>query len=263
VVLAGFVLSLLGMPPVAPTRHRGAAAVAAVTFAFCPYVFGRTAHIQLLLMAGLPFSMLAFHRLVDQPSPARGLMLALVILLQTITCGYYGVFVVLMVGCAVPFLRSRVICGEASSSGRPWALPLSSRSFSGLLMCLPYSQLREALGFRTLDEARLSPPTGAHTRLECPCAQLDAAVAEAVVQFSFGVSGNRFRIDWPRTRICALARVPARHSNLLRGRSAQRVLGVVRPIGGTLHGSIQVVPAFSLMRRQLVLAQLSSSHYRR
>src|SRR5499427_8273735 len=46
-----------------------AAAIAAVWFAFCPFIFARTAHIQLLMTAGLPFVMLAFHRMADRPSP--------------------------------------------------------------------------------------------------------------------------------------------------------------------------------------------------
>ena len=40
---------------------------------FCPFIFARTAHIQLLMTVGLPFSMLAFHRLVDRADGrARG-----------------------------------------------------------------------------------------------------------------------------------------------------------------------------------------------
>src|SRR2546425_11764000 len=44
------------------THDRRAAFVSAIWFAFCPFIFARTAHIQLLMDAGLPFSMLAFHR---------------------------------------------------------------------------------------------------------------------------------------------------------------------------------------------------------
>src|SRR5262249_49692624 len=40
---------------------RRAAGVAAVCFAYCPYVFAHTPHIQLLMTAGLPLSLLAFH----------------------------------------------------------------------------------------------------------------------------------------------------------------------------------------------------------
>ena len=157
VVLAGFVLSLVGMYYLARrlTGHPGAAAVAAVTFAFCPYVFGRTAHIQLMLTAGLPFSMLAFHRLVDQPSTSRGLVLALAILLQTITCGYYGVFVVLIVGCAVLFFAATRGLWRNIQFWRALVVAAFASLLFGLLVYMPYDQLREATGFtRTLDEAR-------------------------------------------------------------------------------------------------------------
>ena len=52
------------------TGDRAAAAVAALLFAFCPYLFSHTTHIQLLMVAGLPLSLLMLHRLVDAPSQA-------------------------------------------------------------------------------------------------------------------------------------------------------------------------------------------------
>jgi len=103
VVLLGFCLSFIGMYYLVRhlTGDRRAAIVSAIAFAFCPYVFARTAHIQLLLTAGLPFTMLAFHRLVDRPTPGRGAALGLVMAAQAYCCGYYGVFDVLLVGYAV------------------------------------------------------------------------------------------------------------------------------------------------------------------
>ena len=61
------------------------AAVAAVLFGFCPYIFARTAHIQLLMTGGLPFSMLAFHRLVDRPGRARAVVLGAVLWFQALS----------------------------------------------------------------------------------------------------------------------------------------------------------------------------------
>jgi hypothetical protein len=103
VVLLGFCLSFIGMYYLVRhlTGDRRAAIISAIAFTFCPYVFARTAHIQLLLTAGLPFTMLAFHRLVDRPSPGRGAVLGLVMAAQAYCCGYYGVFDVLLVGYAV------------------------------------------------------------------------------------------------------------------------------------------------------------------
>lgn len=77
------------------TRHRGASAVVAVLFAFCPYAFARTAHIQLLLTAGLPLSLLALHRMIDRPTPMRAAWLGIGLFVQALACGYYGVFAAL------------------------------------------------------------------------------------------------------------------------------------------------------------------------
>ena len=74
VVVVGFVLAVAGAYYLVRylSGSREAAAVAGVLFGFCPFVFARTAHIQLLLTAGLPLSMLAFHRLVDRPIAGAG-----------------------------------------------------------------------------------------------------------------------------------------------------------------------------------------------
>ena len=68
VVLVSFILSFAGTYYLCRylTGSRPAAAVAGVLFAYCPFVFARTPHIQLLLIGGLPFCMLAFHRLIDR-----------------------------------------------------------------------------------------------------------------------------------------------------------------------------------------------------
>jgi hypothetical protein len=102
-MLAGFVLAAAGMYYLVRylTRDRRAAVVSAICFAFCPFVLVHTAHIQLLMTAWMPFSMLAFHRLADRPTPGRGAALGVAMATQAVFCGYYGIFVVLMVGFAV------------------------------------------------------------------------------------------------------------------------------------------------------------------
>ena len=118
VMLLAFVLSAAGMYYLVRylTHDRRAAAVSAIGFAFCPYVFAHTAHIQLLMTAGLPFTLLAFHRLADRPNAGRGAALGGAMAAQAICCGYYGVFVALMVGFAILVV---------AASRRLW----SSRSF--------------------------------------------------------------------------------------------------------------------------------------
>src|SRR4029077_13097441 len=84
VLLLSFVLSATGMYYL--TRYlmndRRAAVVGAICFAYCPYVFAHLPHIQLLMTAGLPFSLLAFHRLADRPGAGRGAALGAIMGVQ-------------------------------------------------------------------------------------------------------------------------------------------------------------------------------------
>lgn len=102
VVLMAFFLTVVGTYYLVRhlTGDRRGAAVSAICFGFCPHVFAHLPHIQLLMTAGMPFSMLAFHRLVQRPSVGRGAALGGVMAAQALSCGYYGVFVMLMIGWA-------------------------------------------------------------------------------------------------------------------------------------------------------------------
>ncbi len=101
-LIASFVLSACGMYYL--VRHlvadRRAAIVSATLFSDCSYLFGHLPHIQLLMTAGLPFGMLAFHRLTERPTTTRGAALGIAMALQAYFCGYYAVFSALLVGLA-------------------------------------------------------------------------------------------------------------------------------------------------------------------
>jgi hypothetical protein len=157
VLLLAFVLSAGGTYYLVRdlTGDRRAAAVSAICFAFCPYVFAHLAHVQLELTAGLPFTMLAFHRLADRPSIGRGAALGAVMAAQALCCGYYGVFAILIVGYATfvvaamrSLWRSRAYWGAIAAAALV-AILLVLPAF------LPYVALQRATGFhRELDEAR-------------------------------------------------------------------------------------------------------------
>lgn len=108
VLLCAFVLSGTGMYFLCRevSGNRLASAPAAIAFAFCPHVFAHLPHIQLLMTAGLPLSLLALHRLASAPSPRRGAALGAAMAAQAYACAYYSVFVLLMVGFAVLLLAS-------------------------------------------------------------------------------------------------------------------------------------------------------------
>ena len=102
-VLLSFLLTTIGTYYLARylVDDRRAAAVSAICFAFCPHLFGHMAEVQALMTLGIPVSMLAFHRVADRPTPGRGAALGLAMAVEALFSGYYGVFLVLMVGFAV------------------------------------------------------------------------------------------------------------------------------------------------------------------
>ena len=133
---------------------RSAALVAAVAYAFSPYFFAHTPHIQLLMGGGIPLSLLLLHRLADAPSLRRGGALGGALAAQALACAYYGILAGLMVGYAALFfavsrslLRSRVY----------WtALALGAATSIALVLpfFLPYLDIQESGFHRTLDESR-------------------------------------------------------------------------------------------------------------
>ncbi len=158
VVLFAFAASVVAMWLLARrlTGDGAAAAVAALLFAFCPFLFTHMAHIQLLMCAGIPLSMLLLHRLVDEPSPGRAVALGCALAAQGLSCAYYGIFAGLMVGYSTLFYA---ISRRLWRAPRYWlAVALAAvTSVVLVLPCfLPYIRLQQEEGFRrSLDDARM------------------------------------------------------------------------------------------------------------
>ena len=138
------------------TGSRGGAIVAAVLYAFSPFTFARTAHIQLLYTGGLPFCLLAFHRLADRPTASRALALGVALWLQALACAYYGIFAGLMVG-----LATLVVAATRHRwRDRNYWIGIALAAFVAIGLTvpffLPYLSVRNDAGFaRTLDDARM------------------------------------------------------------------------------------------------------------
>ena len=156
-LLFAFATSFLGMWLLA-TRLSGCAdtsIVAAIVFAFCPYFYSHSAHVQLLMAGGMPLSMLALHRLADDPSPGRGLLLGAALALQALACAYYGIFAGLMVGYAVLFLAARRRLWRTPAFWIAVATAAITAALIVLPFFLPYLELQREGGFvRSLDDAR-------------------------------------------------------------------------------------------------------------
>lgn len=157
VLLVSFVVSFAGAYYLCRylTGSRQAAMVAGVLFAFCPFVFVRFAHIQLLLVGGLPFCMLAFHRLVDRTTVGRAVALGAILWLQGLACAYYGIFGGMAVGI------SSIVIAITRGRWREWrywaAIGGAAVVSIGLTapFFLPYITLQRETGFaRTLEGAQ-------------------------------------------------------------------------------------------------------------
>jgi hypothetical protein len=134
---------------------RYAAAIAGVLFGFCPFIFARTAHVQLLFIGLMPFCLLAFHRLVDRQTVLRAVSLGALLSVTALSCAYYGIFAGLMVGLGtIVYAASRSLW----RSREYWtAIGLAAFTSIGLTLpfFLPYLYVQREEGFvRSLDDAR-------------------------------------------------------------------------------------------------------------
>jgi hypothetical protein len=228
---------------------RRAAAVAATGFAFCPYLFAHTPHIQLLMTAGLPFSMLAFHRVADAPTPRRGAVLGLTMAAQALFCGYYAVFVMLMIGVAVLIVAA---VRRRWADVRYWAA-VSVAAGVAILIALPllapYLGLQRATGFqRPLDAARewsahwrtyIASSSSVHVRLLKVTGPSIEQLFPGVVTLAFGVSG--LAVGWA-------SRDRRREVAILYGALAALAFWAsFGPAGGLYRLLYAAVPVFSLM----------------
>lgn len=153
------------------TGSRAVGVFAALAFTFSPFTYARTAHVQLLMIGGLPWSLLAWHRLVDAPTAGRALALGLALAAQALACAYYGIFAALAMVLAVPFhAATRALWRRRAY----WGSVLAAAAVSiGLVtpFFLPYLDVRRAGFARTLEDALpysatwtayLASPTWAH-----------------------------------------------------------------------------------------------------
>ena len=134
----------------------GTAAAFAVAFTYCPYLFARTAHIQLMMTFGLPLALQAFHRVVARPTAGRGVWLGATLAIQALACAYFGIFAGLTVGLGT-------LCyGHTRGLWRVrayWiAIGLGALVSLGIVgpFFLPYIRVQKELGFtRLLEDAAM------------------------------------------------------------------------------------------------------------
>lgn len=156
VVLLGFMLSFLCTYGLVRrlTGSALAAAAAAAAFAYAPYVYARLPHIQLQMTFGMPLVLLAFHRLVDRPSPARGVVLGAALAVAALSSAYYGILIGLAIGVGTIFYAMRLGLWRSRAYWIAIALALVALGVLMLPFIGPYMTIREEGFERTLEEAR-------------------------------------------------------------------------------------------------------------
>lgn len=158
VVLLAFVLSMLTAYALVHhlTGSRAAGWAAGVAFAYCPFIFARTAHIQLLMTWGLPLSLLAFHRVTARPGPVRGMLLGLALAVLALACAYYAILAALIVGLGTFYFA---LMHGLWRVPRYWgALTLGAVVSVGIVLpfFLPFLAVQQELGFtRTIEDAAM------------------------------------------------------------------------------------------------------------
>jgi hypothetical protein len=252
VTLLSFVLG--GASTYYLVRHlvadRRAAAIAGICFAFTPYLISHLTHIHLLMTAGLPLGMLAFHRLAEMPTWGRGAALGLVMGLQAVFCGYYAVFVGLMIGWAV---AATAAVDRRFSDARYWtALAVAGVVTVAIAVPLfmPYLRLQRATEFtRPLGEARhwsadwrsyLASSAYAHRWMLTFVGTWKEVLFPGAVAVLTGFSG--LAVGWMaggRLRRVAM---------LYGGLAVVAWWASIGPAGGLYQVLYATVPAFSLMR---------------
>lgn len=149
VEMLSFVLSLIGTCALVRhlTGNSVAGLVSGLAFAFCGYTFSHIPHIQLLLSAGLPISLLAMHRFIERQTVGRTVTLGLVMAAQALACGYYGIFAALAVTPGIVFYS---VTRGRWKRWQYWA----GAAAAGLLAIatvmpffLPYLELKATTGF--------------------------------------------------------------------------------------------------------------------
>jgi 4-amino-4-deoxy-L-arabinose transferase-like glycosyltransferase len=157
-ILTGLVLAFVFAWGFAETlgASAGAAAAFAVAFTYCPFLFARTAHIQLMMTFGLPLSLQAFHRVLDRPTVGRGIWLGVTLAIQALACAYYGIFAGLTVGLGT--LYYAYTRGLWRDRAYGLAIALGAVTSIGLVgpFFLPYIRVQKELGFtRLLEDAAM------------------------------------------------------------------------------------------------------------
>jgi hypothetical protein len=260
-LLFAFATTALGMWLLARrlSGRADSAAIAAILFAFCPYFYSHSAHVQLLMAGGMPLAMLALHRLVDAPSLPRGAALGATLAAQALACAYYGIFAGLMVGYGVLFFALRRRLWRVQQF---WIALAVGAVVAGLIVLpflLPYLELQEGGFVRSLDDARrysatwqsyLASPAHLHRPILMLARQLGWRIGEVlfpgVLAIVLGTVGIAMR--WKRDPATVTLRDDRETLMLYGSLGGLALWASFGPPAGLYTVLYRVVPLFTFLR---------------
>lgn len=144
------------------TGSRGAGLLAGIAFAFAPYRFEHLMHMELQWTVWMPLALLALHRTLETGRWKYGLATGAFVALQMLSCIYYGIFLVTIIGIAaiVLFVADR---------GVPWRTampPLLAGGAVALAICalyaIPFLRQHDRVGDRGVEDVNTFSATPAN-----------------------------------------------------------------------------------------------------
>jgi hypothetical protein len=157
-MLGSFILSGLGMFLLVRhlTRSPGAALIAGMAYAFCPFRFAQMPHLQIMSSQWLPFVFLFLHRFTEEFRLRDALLFALFFAMQALACAYIALFTALAVG--LYGLYALLTIREMRRLRSLWRLAVGGLAALAVILpfFLPFIRFGHDMGFeRTLTETMM------------------------------------------------------------------------------------------------------------
>ena len=126
--------------------------LAAIVFGLAPYRMAHIGHLELQWTMWMPLGLLLLHRLLEKPTPWRGVLLGAALAAQVLCSIYYGVFLACYLAFAwlalVPFERAK---GRIAATSAFAIIPLL---LVALIYGPPYARTGAQVGERRTEEVR-------------------------------------------------------------------------------------------------------------
>jgi hypothetical protein len=134
------------------TRNRPAAAIGGIIFAFAPYRFDHSMHLELQWTVWVPWALWAAHRTIESGRPLHGLQAGVFVALQMLSSVYYGIFLATLLPLVAGLLLLSLPKSQALRAFGALALGGVAAAIICSLYAVPYLAASRQVGLRPADE---------------------------------------------------------------------------------------------------------------